>query len=294
MCMDGADRGDGGHRARLPRDAAHGDGPLGVIQNTGLSHGALAEALAGHDRALASGEGLLKNGRRTAVTAVRVGHEALVVKEYRPCGMADRLKGLLRGSRAGLAWRAARRLAAAGIATPEPVAIVERAPALYLVTRLVEGAVPLDRLLRERFAGPLRPAELAAKRAMVAHLGRWLRHIHDQGIYHNDWSAKNILAVERSGRWAFYLLDLESVTFYKWLTRRRRTKNLGQLNDTPASVTATDRMRLLKAYAGDDRRLTRGPFPRSVLRATRRRLERAGRAAARSAPPGAADKEPES
>ncbi|MFW6161653.1 MAG: lipopolysaccharide kinase InaA family protein, partial [Planctomycetota bacterium] len=247
-----------------------------VVQTRGLSRQALAAVLAAHDRALATGEGVHKNQPRTAVTRVRVGGEAFAVKEYRG-GLLERLKKRLRGSRALLAWRAAARLAASRIATAEPVAVVARGGEDYLVTRWVEGAVPLHRLLAERFGEAPPRGELAAKRRLLRGLGRWLRRIHDAGFYHNDWSAKNILAVEREGQWAFSLLDLESVTFYKWLTRRRRVKNLSQLNDTRAGVTATDRMRVLVAYAGMDRRLTRGAFPRRILAGTRRRVARRAR-----------------
>jgi tRNA A-37 threonylcarbamoyl transferase component Bud32 len=232
---------------------------------------------------LATGKGVLKRGRRTRVTRVVVRGQAMAVKEYLRGGLFDVVKVLLRGTRVGLAWRAAEQLAACGIRTPEPVAAVARGHSRYLVTRFVEGAVALDRLLAGRFAGPLSREEIAAKRRMLRQLGRWLRHIHDQGIYHNDWSCKNILTVEHNGAWAFYLLDLESVTFYKGLTGRRRRKNLSQLNDAPVGATLTDRLRLLVAYAGDDAHLTRGRFPTLIAQATRRRTERASRTRRRQA-----------
>ncbi len=279
MCAtDAGDGGDGPHWVPGTRRGRE----VRVVRTAGLSREALAEVAAAHDRALATGEGLLKRGRRTHVTSVRAGGQALVVKEYLPLGPSDRVKDLLRGTRAALAWRAAQHLAACGIATAEPVALLERGASRYLVTRLVEGAVALDRLLARRFAGPLTRPALDAKRRMVRQLGRWLRRVHDRGIYHNDWSMKNILTADRQGRWAFYLLDLESVTFYKWLTHRRRRKNLSQLNDAPVGVTATDRMRFLVAYAGADTRLTRGRFPRCILKATRRRRARAARRGAKA------------
>ena len=260
-----------------PRSAAQESAPpahdrdLRIVDGTGMSPQALASVFAGHDRALADGKGVLKRGRRTRVTAVCVGGAALVVKEYLPRGLVDRAKVFLRGTRAGLAWRAAQRLAACGIATPEPLAHVERGSSQFLITRRIEDGVALDRLLTDRFAGPLSREELAAKRQMLVQLGRWLRRIHDAAIYHNDWSPKNFLTAERPEGWRFYLLDLESVTFYKWLTPRRRRKNLSQLSDAPPGVTATDRMRVLLAYAGADVALTRGSFPRLVMRGTRRR-----------------------
>ena len=240
------------------------------------------------------------------MTRVEHGGQAFCVKEYRRLGWLDRVKDWLRGSRAQRAWNAARLFADRGIATPEPVALVEgtlkqelergtpadcgqsRVPRPssylgvcrdasgyrnYVVTRYVEGAVPLNRLLEERFHRSLGAGELAAKRSMLRELGRWLRRVHDLAVYHDDWSTKNILAVQAPGGWQFYFLDLESVVPRKRLTDRRRAKNLGQLSDAPFGITRTDRMRFLVAYAGGDRALTRGRFPRQVLAAARRRDE---------------------
>lgn len=256
-------------------------GRVFLVANAGLSNADVAAALAGHGRALATGEGRLKDERRTAVTRVVVGGEALCVKECRQSGLWDWLKTLCRGSRASMAWRAARRLSVAGITTPEPKAVVVRGSTRLLITQFVEDSVALNHLLAGRFSGPLSASELEAKRTMIRELARWLRRVHDEGIYHNDWSAKNILTVEREGRWAFYLLDLESVTFYKGLTRRRRAKNLGQLGDVAAGVTATDRMRFLLAYADGDSSLARGRFPRHALATLRRRAQRKARRLAR-------------
>ncbi|MEN8184025.1 MAG: lipopolysaccharide kinase InaA family protein, partial [Myxococcota bacterium] len=118
----------------------------------------------------------------------------------------------------------------------------------------------------------------AARRRLLRDLGRWLRGIHDAGVYHDDWSAKNILAAEHDGCWSFFLLDLESVVPHKGLNRRRRMKNLGQICDAPANLTATDRMRCLIAYADGDREFTRGSFPRGVLTSARRRARRRAQA----------------
>lgn len=231
----------------------------------------LQALLDAHHKALATGQEVLKNGPRTAVTRVPLDNAWACVKEYRQAGASERLKGLLGQSRAARAARGARRLAAQGIEAPELLAVARRGASAYLVTRYVEGATPLNRLVAERFGGPLSPAELAAKRAMLRQLAAWLRHIHDRGVYHDDWSAKNFLAAERAESWAFYVLDFESLSPWKPLTWRRRVKNLGQLADAPQAITRTDKMRFLLAYARGDRALTRGRFPREVARYAARR-----------------------
>ena len=244
---------------------------LRVEQAKGLSLDELSALIAAHVAALSSGEGVLKDGRRTAVTRVRHGDGWLCVKEYRQLGLLDRIKDWLRGSRAGRAWRGAKNLSAHGIATPEIVALMERDGKSYLVTSFINRATPLNLLLRKRFSAALGQAEVADKRTMVRQLGKWLRRVHDLGVYHDDWSTKNILVTQHGQEWTFHFVDMESVSSRKRLTYRRRVKNLGQLSDAPFGITRTDRMRFLLAYAGDDTTLTRGSFPRDVLDAARRR-----------------------
>jgi len=248
-----------------------------TVHAVGLSPEECGEVITAHRRALASGEGVLKDGRRTAVTRIRRRGQWLCVKEYRSAGLLDRIKGWLRGPRARRAWRGLAHLAAHGVATPEPLALLEERGEGYLVTRFVEGASPLGRLLRTRFGRELPAEEVAARRAMVRQLAVWLRRVHKLGIYHDDWSIKNILAGEEDGQWCFRFLDFESVVPGKRLTYRRRVKNLAQLSDAPVGITRTDRMRFLVTYAGGRADLTGGRFPHDVLAATTRRLEEAAR-----------------
>jgi tRNA A-37 threonylcarbamoyl transferase component Bud32 len=255
-------------------DAANNPCELRVVEAKGVTWEELSALIAAHEVALSSGEGVLKDGRRTAVTRLSYGDVWLCVKEYRPMGLLDRIKDRLRGSRAGRAWRGAINLSAHGIATPEIVGLVERDEKSYLVTSFINGATPLDLLLRKRFSGAVGQAEVAHKRTMVRQLGKWLRRVHDLGVYHDDWSTKNILVTQHGQEWIFHFVDMESVSSRKRLTYRRRVKNLGQLSKAPSGITRTDRMRFLFAYAGDDSTLTRGPFPHDVLAAARRREER--------------------
>jgi len=201
------------------------------------------------------------------VTRVEVGGRVLCVKEFR----SERRGGWRIFSRARRAWRGAQRLLRAGVEIPEPLALLERGKSAYLVMRFIEGAASLDRLLTQRFAGQLSPGELAAKRRLLRSLGEWARCLHDRKVYHDDWSPKNILACEDRQHWNLYLLDFDSLAFAKRLNWRRRVKNLGQLNDTPPVLSATDRMRFLVSYAGGSRLLLRGRFPAEVLSYTRRR-----------------------
>ena len=255
---------------------------LRVGQTKGLSREGLADIITAHHAALRSGEGVLKDRQRNAVTCVRHGNDWFCVKEYRSHGLPDRIKDRLRGSRARRAWSGASHLRKHGIAAPEAVSQLEQDGKSYLVTRFINGAVALNLLLYERFSGRLDRAEVTAKRTMVKQLGQWLRSIHDLGIYHDDWSSKNILATQHNEQWTFHMLDMESVLPRKRLTYRRRVKNLGQISDAPFGVTRTDRMRFLLAYAADDTALTRGNFPSDVTAAERLRAKKRTKLWARS------------
>jgi hypothetical protein len=205
------------------------------------------------------------------VTRVRLDGADLCVKQYRRPRSLDRLKDLLRRPRAERAWRASAYLASRGIATPDAVAVLQRGPTRYLVTRFVERSMPVKRLVEERFAGTPSAKEIAAKRSLVRSLGRWLHGLHALEIYHDDCSTKNVLAVESEAGWTFHLLDLDGVAPGRWLTYPRRVKNLSQLVDPPGSLTRADCMRLLRAYAEGDPEGERRRLVRDVGAAARRR-----------------------
>ena len=246
---------------------------LKVLKVEGLSQDELFNLIVAHRQALDSGEGVLKNGPRAAVTRVRHNDYWLCIKEYRRRSIFDRFKTRLGISPAIRAWNGARYLHSKGIETAKNLALVEVPGKYYLFTRFLDAAAPLDFLIRERFVEPLTQPEIMAKRTLISQLGRWLRHVHDLGVYHDDWSPKNFMASQQDKTWNFKIVDTESVSLRKRLTYRRRVKNLSQLSSARFGVTGSDRMRFLLAYAGQDATLTRGHFPQDIIDATRRRYK---------------------
>lgn len=81
-------------------------------------------------------------------------------------------------------------------------------------------------------------------------LARFVRRMHDRGIFHRDLKATNVLAGARE----FAVIDVDRVRFPREVSDRDRMFNLAQLNAavTPP-VTKTDRLRLLGFYFGRDR-----------------------------------------
>jgi tRNA A-37 threonylcarbamoyl transferase component Bud32 len=231
---------------RSPDSADFHVPPVRLVACEALSPDEVPAVLAAHRRAIETGSGVLKRDRRTAVTRVQYRDACLCVKEFRRAGGLDVLKDIFRRSRASRAWAGSRCLRERGIPTPDPLALAISGNSSYLVTRFLAEATPLDRLVTERITCPERPL---AKHGLLRDLGTWLRGVHDQGIYHDDWSPKNILAKRETAGWRFWFLDTESISARKRLNERRRAKNLAQLSDAPYGITATDRLRLLRAYA---------------------------------------------
>ncbi len=128
-----------------------------------------------------------------------VGELEVVVKQFRNQGLRARTERRLRGSKAVRAWRGAVALAAAGIATAEPVMLIESdrtdGPSLF-VSRRVRSGVEVRHFFR-RLAGDPRgepfpevdPAELLSR------LGRLARRVHEAGVVYRDLSMGNVLAV---------------------------------------------------------------------------------------------------
>src|SRR5579864_3528265 len=107
----------------------------------------------------------------------------VVVKQFRNAGLRDRLRRRLGGGKAARSWRVAQAMAAAGIATPEPLLLIESrcptGPSFY-VCRYLAGAVEARFLLRAANAGRLGELfpDLDLPR-FLGELGGFVRRLHD-------------------------------------------------------------------------------------------------------------------
>lgn len=180
---------------------------------------------------------------RNRVSAVRLrlsdGREiGVVAKEFFPHGI-NRLKSLLRRSRAERAWRGALALCQRGIPTPQPVAYLEKRRmwvrwfgrcariaasvehALFLAEE-IKPAEEIRTLFRNLDAPNLRP--------LLTRLASHLFLCHERGILHRDLSDGNILVEwTDDGGVKFYLLDTTRLRLCQRLGRFRRIKNFIRL-----------------------------------------------------------------
>lgn len=203
-----------------------------------------------------------------------------VVRRFSHGGLARRLTG----ERFADPTRPFRELAlseslrARGIATPTVVAArARRAPLfgwlLALVTRRVEGASDLGQLLGEARRGELDRRTL---RALLAQAGRFVRRLHEAGLWHADLNPNNLLAIRaslESGRAELLVLDLDRSELRAELGPRERAHNLRRLYRHVErreelhgrALARTDHARFLCAY--EPEREARRALWRAIARA---------------------------
>ena len=129
----------------------------------------------------------------------------LVIKRYNIKGFAHWLKRFWRPSRAWHSWREGNRLAFLGIATPKPLAVLEKRflwlrSRAYLVTEHLPGPDIIERFAPYVESGEAPEAELAALDELFAELIR-------ERISHGDFKGHNLFW--HHDRWA--LIDLDSM-----------------------------------------------------------------------------------
>lgn len=204
----------------------------------------LHEVLSDLDGHVAAGVALKQGGSAT-VARVNAHGRALVVKRYNIKGAMHWLKRFWRPSRAWHSWVEAHRLEVLGIATPQPLAMIEmRRFGLrgrsYLITDYVEGQDIIARFAPYMDGAPPEQ-ELLALEQLFAALIR-------EHISHGDLKGTNMLWLD--GSWA--LIDLDA------LRQHRRIARFNQ-------AFAKDRERLLRNWPADsalyrllDKRLPKG------------------------------------
>jgi hypothetical protein len=170
----------------------------------------------------------------------------VVVKQFRNGGLRARWRRRLGGSKAVKSWRIAQEMSAAGIATPEPLLLIESrcpgGPSFY-VCRYVTGGVEARYLLRAANEGRL--AELfpgVDLPCFLRQLGAFVRRLHDAGFWHRDLSSGNVLVREVRGLadgeaereaaapYDFSLVDLNRARRRGRLSLSQRARDLSRMN----------------------------------------------------------------
>ena len=158
--------------------------------------------LAQADTLLGQGH-LYKTGGAATVARTEVAGRPLVIKRYNIKGFAHWLKRFWRPSRAWHSWREGNRLAFLGIATPKPLAVLEKRffwlrSRAYLITEGLPGPDIIERFAPYVENGDAPEAELLALDHLFAELIR-------ERISHGDFKGHNLFWDK--DRWSMIDLD---------------------------------------------------------------------------------------
>ncbi len=176
----------------------------------------------------------------------------LYLKKYPYRSVLDAAKLLFRPSRAKRAFDAGMMLEKHGLHTPQMVAFLQKKDGVshaedILITQEMTNAAALSVILGSNESN-LGPITVKDKRTMVAELGGAIGQMHKVGISHGDLRGGNVFVTQESDGWRFIFIDNERTVNYLILPFWLRIKNLVQLNMHQANISATDRMRFLRAY----------------------------------------------
>lgn len=229
-------------------------------------------------------------------TAVIDGASAGVyLKEYLDRSIWERLKRLVRPSRAMRDIRASQMLAIHGFRVPQILALGDtrsapcdfnsphpsnakrRISPPFTATLEVAGALSLYNYRTCPPGTPL-PCSLREKRDMIRQLGLIVGMMHRKGIVHGDLRPGNVLARRTDGCWEFFFLDNEHTRKPMRLSNHLRLKNLVQINMLPPSTSRTDRLRFFHSYllVNPRIRLHRRWWAEEIVRCTDNRFQRKG------------------
>ena len=196
---------------------------------------------------------VLKNGRGIVVTLFPSDQGVFVVKHHRLHTWRRWGDSVILGSPARRAWQGAQLLQAAGVATPRPLAVVERRVAgmvreSFYVSEALLTQVPLNVYWRERQSR----WSWKRRRAFLRVLVEFFRTLHAAGLYVGDLKDENLFVEEQGDlHWKFYIVDLDRVTQHQSLHQQRRFKNLTQLERTLGrNARASERLFFFYHYLG--------------------------------------------
>ena len=203
------------------------------------------------------------SSRRSIVKELRLPEGRFFLKVYAYRGLW-RLRTIFIVSRAGREYRNLLRMASLGFDVPQPVAYGQErtlgfVSESFLLTRAVENAVDLRRLIDEPGAAPFPPPPPAERRRLIEEFARTLRRAHDERFFIHTLRFRNLLLWFREGRYGLSVIDVPfaGIWRYRFLPGAGRVRDLAVLmRGARALLSRTERMRFALAY-GADRRLLR-------------------------------------
>jgi tRNA A-37 threonylcarbamoyl transferase component Bud32 len=182
------------------------------------------------------------------VACIRVEGEEYYFKAFLPRGRVERIKTLLRGSRAARCRRHTRALRAYGFSAPDVIAAQTGGRIPWVVMEGARGVAWAD-YLASFLTGPQSAERLRWKRDLICALGAEVGRLHKLGFAHGDLRPFNVLVDASAREPLFHFIDNERSRRPPFLHERERVRNLVQINMLQApQIQRTDRLRFWRAY----------------------------------------------
>jgi len=196
---------------------------------------------------------IIKQESRVCVMRAQLLGRDAMVKRYDLTGPIEKLKYLIRPSRARRFWAAACTMAELDIPTPEPLGFLEiRFAHIPLRSYVITAFEPDARNARTWIEPEFHKQSAGIRAAVSADLLAALLKLYQHGIYHGDTKTANMLLIHPANNdaRAFSWIDLECVQCGISPTRHQIVRNLVQLNGSLGdNVAAEDRYAFLNDLA---------------------------------------------
>ncbi|MFK8047172.1 MAG: lipopolysaccharide kinase InaA family protein [Halioglobus sp.] len=178
-------------------------------------------------------------------------------KEFFPRSPIEKLKAMIKGSRATRARLNSEALLLAGFDAPQNICWgTLEGSREYLFTYAVPGS-GITHWLRNQLSAR-DSSTLKKRRQLLRELGVFIGRMHATGFVHGDLRSSNVLAVEHADRFQFSLIDNERNVRQSPPTGKQLLKNIMQLNMLfPSDLTRSDRLRFFRAWHSQMRDLTK-------------------------------------
>lgn len=164
----------------------------------------------------------LKTDATTTVTLVELNGKQFVIKRYNIKRFWHGLKRAIQPTRAARCWRSAHQLLRYGIATPKPIAMIERRVGPlrregYYIYEYIPGQQGFD-VFRDTPASETVTIARAQKTAEI------IKKLLDSKISHGDMKASNFIYADTQP----YLIDLDAMRHHRFnfIAKKRREREV--------------------------------------------------------------------
>jgi hypothetical protein len=176
------------------------------------------------------------------------GFDVCVKSFHRPFCLNRIIYGLFRPSKARRSFEYGMTLMERGISTPDPIAYVERKTyGMLQHSYYLSSCLKYDGMMRE-----FRTGTLAGREDLLRDFARFVACMHEQQVFHKDFSPGNILYVKEARTYCFYLVDINRMAF-RPVGMKKGCKNFKRMWGNEAMIRFVAREYALARHFDADR-----------------------------------------